>query len=137
MVFEMISQLGEGHEEVLFINDKKTGLKGIIAIHNTTLGPALGGLRIWNYKTEKEALQDVLRLSKSMTYKAAVAGLNLGGGKAVIIGDPHNKSEALLRSFGTFVNSLQGLYITAEDVGTTVKDMEYIFMETPLCDRNS
>ncbi len=131
MVFDTMDELGGGHEEVLFINDKKIGLKGIIAIHNTTLGPALGGLRIWNYENEKEALIDVLRLSKSMTYKAAVAGLNLGGGKAVIIGDPKAKSEALLRSFGTFVNSLNGLYITAEDVGTTVKDMEYIFMETP------
>ena len=131
MVFEMIEDLGSGHEEVLFVHDKKVGLKGIIAIHNTTLGPALGGLRIWNYENEKKALEDVLRLSKSMTYKAAVAGLNLGGGKAVIIGEPKNKSEALFRSFGTFVNSLNGLYITAEDVGTTVKDMEYIFMETP------
>ena len=129
--FELIEKYGE-HEEVIFCYNKKAGLKAIIAIHNTTLGPALGGSRMWNYKSEEEALIDVLRLSKGMTYKAAAAGLNLGGGKAVIIGDPKKqKTEVLFRAFGSCVNSLHGKYITAEDVGTTVTDMEYIFMETP------
>lgn len=129
--FELIGKHGE-HEEVVFCHDPDVGLKAIIAIHNTALGPALGGTRMWNYKTEEEALIDVLRLSKGMTYKAAAAGLNLGGGKAVIIGDPKTqKSEGLFRAFGQFVNSLNGKYITAEDVGTSVRDMEYIFMETP------
>ena len=119
------------HEQVVFCNDNDTGLKAIIAIHNTTLGPSLGGTRMWMYNTEMEALNDVLRLSRGMTYKAAVAGLNLGGGKAVIIGDSKkHKSEALLRRFGKFVNSLGGKYITAEDVGMSSKDMEYINMET-------
>jgi len=131
MTFEMIGKHG-GHEQVVFCHDPTVGLKAIIAIHNTSLGPALGGTRMWNYKNEEEALVDVLRLSKGMTYKAAAAGLNLGGGKAVIIGDSKTqKSEGLFRAFGQFVNSLNGKYITAEDVGTTVKDMEYIFMETP------
>jgi len=129
--FELISKHGE-HEEVIFCHDKTVGLKAIIAIHNTSLGPALGGTRMWNYKTEEEALVDVLRLSKGMTYKASAAGLNLGGGKAVIIGDPKTqKSEGLFRAFGQFVNSLNGKYITAEDVGTNETDMEYIYMETP------
>lgn len=129
--FELISKHGE-HEEVIFCHDKTVGLKAIIAIHNTALGPALGGTRMWNYKTEEEALIDVLRLSKGMTYKAAASGLNLGGGKAVIIGDSKTqKTEGLFRAFGQFVNSLNGKYITAEDVGTSVTDMEYIYMETP------
>jgi leucine dehydrogenase len=129
--FEVISQHGE-HEQVVFCHNKDVGLKAIIAIHNTALGPALGGTRMWNYKSEEEALIDVLRLSKGMTYKASTAGLNLGGGKAVIIGDPKTqKSEGLFRAFGRFVNSLNGRYITAEDVGTTVREMEYVFMETP------
>lgn len=129
--FELISKHGE-HEEVVFCHDPTVGLKAIIAIHNTALGPALGGTRMWNYKNEDEALVDVLRLSKGMTYKAAAAGLNLGGGKAVIIGDSKTqKTEGLFRAFGQFVNSLNGKYITAEDVGTSVGDMEYIFMETP------
>lgn len=129
--FEIISKHGD-HEQVVFINDPNVGLKAIIAIHNTALGPALGGTRMWNYKNEDEALVDVLRLSKGMTYKAAAAGLNLGGGKAVIIGDAKTqKSEGLFRAFGQFVNSLNGKYITAEDVGTNVQDMEHIYMETP------
>ncbi|MBX2995987.1 MAG: Glu/Leu/Phe/Val dehydrogenase [Bdellovibrionaceae bacterium] len=129
--FELIEKHG-GHEEVVYCHDPSVGLKAIIAIHNTNLGPALGGTRMWNYKTEDEALVDVLRLSKGMTYKASAAGLNLGGGKAVIIGDPKkDKSEGLFRAFGQFVNSLNGRYITAEDVGTSVTDMEHIFMETP------
>ena len=129
--FEVISKHGD-HEQVVFCNDPHVGLKAIIAIHNTSLGPALGGTRMWNYKNEDEALIDVLRLSKGMTYKAAASGLNLGGGKAVIIGDPKTqKSEGLFRAFGQFVNTLNGKYITAEDVGTSVQDMEHIYMETP------
>ncbi len=128
----VIGQMFEyNHEQVLFCNDKDTGLKAIIAIHNTVLGPALGGTRMWDYVSEKEALEDVLRLSRGMTYKAAAAGLNIGGGKAVIIGNPAKlKNEALLRRFGKFVNSLGGKYITAEDVAMNSKDMEYIHMET-------
>lgn len=120
-----------GHKKVVFCNDISTGLKAIIAIHDTTLGPALGGVRMWNYNNEAEALEDVLRLSKGMTYKAAVAGLNVGGGAAVIIGDARRqKTEALMRSFGRFVKNLNGEFIAGEDVGTTVRDMEYIRMET-------
>ncbi|MEQ8324310.1 MAG: Glu/Leu/Phe/Val dehydrogenase [Vicingaceae bacterium] len=119
------------HEQVVFCQDKHSGLKAIIAIHNTTLGPALGGTRMWNYQSEHEALRDVLRLSRGMSYKAAISGLNLGGGKAVIIGDSYkDKSEALFRRFGRFVDSLGGKYITAEDVGISPKDMEYVHMET-------
>ena len=119
------------HEQILFCNDNATGLKAIIAIHNTVLGPSLGGTRMWNYNNEMEALQDVLRLSRRMTYKSSVAGLNLGGGKAVIIGDAKKiKNEALLRRFGKFVDSLGGKYITAEDVAMTSRDMEIINMET-------
>lgn len=120
-----------GHEQVLFCQDNQTGLKAIIAIHNTTLGPALGGTRMWNYDNESDALKDVLRLSRGMTYKAAVTGLSLGGGKAVIIGDATTeKTEALMRKFGEFVDSLSGKYITAEDVGMSTKDMMYVKMET-------
>ncbi|MFM7824252.1 MAG: Glu/Leu/Phe/Val dehydrogenase dimerization domain-containing protein, partial [Bacteroidota bacterium] len=123
--------LNAGHEQVVFCHDHETGLKAIIAIHNTVLGPALGGTRFWKYNTETEALQDVLRLSRGMTFKASISGLNLGGGKAVIIGDSKkDKSEPLFRRFGKFVNSLNGKYITAEDVGTSTKDMEYVHMET-------
>lgn len=128
-ILDQLSALG--HKKVVFCNDPETGLKAIIAIHDTTLGPALGGTRMWNYATETEALEDVLRLSRSMTYKAAITGLNLGGGKAVIIGDSYKgKSEAMMRSFGRFIQNLNGEFITAEDVGTTTKDMEYIGMET-------
>jgi leucine dehydrogenase len=119
------------HQKVVYCYDQATGLKAIIAIHDTTLGPALGGTRMWNYKTEGEALNDVLRLSRGMTYKAAITGLNLGGGKAVIIGDSNkDKSEAMMRRYGKCVENLNGEYITAEDVGTSPKDMEYIKMET-------
>jgi len=128
-IFERVSKTN--HEQVVYCNDESTGLKAIIAIHNTTLGPALGGCRMYPYKTEQEALVDALRLSRGMTYKASIANLNLGGGKAVIIGDPNSdKSEVLLRSFGNFVESLNGKYITAEDVGMSVHDMEFIRMET-------
>ena len=128
----VIAQMGlHNHEQVVFCNDNDTGLKAIIAIHNTILGPSLGGTRMWSYNNEMEALTDVLRLSRGMTYKSSVAGLNLGGGKAVIIGDSKTqKNEALMRRFGKFVNSLSGKYITAEDVGVSTKDMEYIKMET-------
>lgn len=119
------------HEQVVFNYDKTSGLKAIIAIHNTTLGPALGGTRMWNFRTEEEALTDVLRLSRGMTYKAAASGLNLGGGKSVIIADPKSPNrEEIFRAFGRFVNSLNGRYITAEDVGTNVEDMEYVYQET-------
>ncbi|HQW82253.1 MAG TPA: Glu/Leu/Phe/Val dehydrogenase dimerization domain-containing protein [Pseudomonadota bacterium] len=129
MIFETLASTG--HEEVVFCHNKDAGLKAIIAIHNTVLGPALGGLRMWPYKTEQDALNDVLRLSRGMTYKAAVSGLNLGGGKGVIIGDPSkDKSEALFRAFGRYVNSLNGRYITAEDVGIDVNDMEWVLKET-------
>jgi len=128
-LFEQIS--ANDHEQVVFCNDKASGLKSIIAIHNTTLGPALGGTRFWNYANDADAIKDVLRLSRGMTYKAAISGLNLGGGKAVIIGNSAtDKSEALWRRYGKFVNSLNGKYITAEDVGTNTVDMEYIAMET-------
>jgi leucine dehydrogenase len=129
MIFDTIANTG--HEEVVFCHSKDAGLKAIIAIHNTVLGPSLGGLRMWPYKNEAEAVNDVLRLSRGMTYKNAVAGLNIGGGKAVIIGDPaKDKSEALFRAFGRFVNSLNGRYITAEDVGIDVNDMEWVYRET-------
>ena len=119
------------HEQIVFCNDNATGLKAIIAIHNSVLGPGLGGTRMWNYVSEAEALNDVLRLSRGMTYKAAISGLNLGGAKAVIIGDAKkDKSEALMRKFGRFIENLNGKYITAEDVGTTTKDMEYVKMST-------
>ncbi len=120
-----------GHKKVVYCSDPDTGLKAIIAIHDTTLGPALGGIRMWSYKTEHDALTDVLRLSRSMTYKAAISGLNLGGGSAVIIGDSRkDKTEALMRKFGRFVKNLNGEFIAGEDVGTNPKDMEYIRMET-------
>ncbi|MBC7539224.1 MAG: Glu/Leu/Phe/Val dehydrogenase [Bacteriovorax sp.] len=129
LTFEKMYSMG--HEEVVFFSDPSCNLKAIIAIHNTTLGPALGGTRMWNYKNIDEAIEDALRLSRGMTYKNAISGLNLGGGKAVIMGDPtKDKSEALFRSYGRFVESLNGRYITAEDVNTTVNDMEYIFSET-------
>lgn len=119
------------HEQVVFCQDKATGLKAIIAVHNTVCGPALGGTRMWNYTSEADAVTDVLRLSRGMTYKNALAGLNLGGGKAVIIGDSKTqKNEALFRRFGKFVDSLSGKYITAEDVGISPQDMTWVNMET-------
>jgi leucine dehydrogenase len=128
-LFEQAAKLG--HEQVVFCHDEPTGLKAIIGIHNTVLGPALGGTRMWSYASEEEAAIDVLRLSRGMTYKAAISGLNLGGGKAVIIGDASKlKNEAFLRRFGKFVNSLSGKYITAEDMNMTANDMAHISMET-------
>lgn len=129
-IFETVMQMG--HEQVVFCNEPKTGLKAIIAIHNTKLGPALGGCRFWDYKSDEEAITDVLRLSRGMTYKAAVAGLRLGGGKSVIIGDPTKlKSPDFFKAFGRFVHSLNGRYITAEDVNIKVADMDYVASETP------
>jgi leucine dehydrogenase len=129
---DILKEIGKrNHEQVVFCADKESGLSAIIAIHNTALGPALGGARMWTYASDQEALIDALRLSRGMTYKAAVAGLNLGGGKAVILGDPNkNKTEALFRTYGRFVEGLGGRYITAEDVGTSVQDMEWVRMET-------
>lgn len=128
-VFQQMAAMG--HERVLFCSSPEVGLRAIIAVHSTVLGPGLGGVRMWPYPSIDEALTDVLRLSRSMTYKSAAAGLHLGGGKAVILGDPkQEKSEALLRAFGRYVESLGGLYITAEDVGTDMEDMEHILTET-------
>lgn len=117
----------DSHEQVVFCHDKDTGLKAIIGIHNTVLGPALGGTRMWNYTNEWEALNDVLRLSRGMSFKSSISGLNLGGGKAVIIGDAKTqKTPELMRRFGQFVDSLSGKYITAEDVGMETKDMDTV-----------
>jgi len=119
------------HEQILFCNDKKVGLQAIIAIHNTVCGPALGGTRMWTYASETEALTDVLRLSRGMTYKNSISGLNLGGGKAVIIGNAKtDKNEALFTRFGEFVDSLNGKYITAEDVGISPQDMIWVHQST-------
>lgn len=118
-------------EQVVLCQDKNSGLKAIIAIHDTTLGPALGGTRMWTYGSEEEAIEDALRLARGMTYKNAAAGLNLGGGKTVIIGDPKtDKSEELFRAFGRYVESLNGRYITAVDVGMTEEDIDVINLET-------
>ena len=122
----------DNHEQVVFCNDKDTGLKAIIGIHNTVLGPALGGTRMWQYNSEWEALNDVLRLSRGMSFKAAITGLNLGGGKAVIIGDSKTqKTPELMTKFGEFVHSLSGRYITAEDVGMETADMDLVRTVTP------
>ncbi|MCP3983265.1 MAG: Glu/Leu/Phe/Val dehydrogenase [bacterium] len=119
------------HEQVAFCNDPVSGLRAIIAIHDRTLGPAVGGCRIWDYVSEEDAIEDVLRLSRGMSYKSALAGLPFGGGKAVIRANPHrDKTEELLRAFGRFVDAQQGRYITAEDVGMTVEDIETVARET-------
>ena len=128
-VFEKLAEYR--YEQIVFCQDKATGLQAIIAIHDTTLGPALGGCRMYPYASEDEAVMDVLRLARGMTYKAAASGLNLGGGKSVIIGDPErDKSEQLFRSFGRYLETLGGRYIVAEDVGTSTEDMENIRIET-------
>ncbi|SDM13858.1 branched-chain amino acid dehydrogenase [Bacillus sp. OK048] len=128
-IFKYLEQYD--YEQVVFCQDKQSGLKAIIAIHDTTLGPALGGTRMWTYESEEAAIIDALRLAKGMTYKNAAAGLNLGGGKTVIIGDPRkDKSEEMFRAFGRYIQGLNGRYITAEDVGTTVADMDIIHEET-------
>ena len=119
-----------GHQQLSIFSDSEAGLKAFIAIHNTALGPALGGVRIWPYRTEEEAIMDALRLSRGMTYKSAAAGLNLGGGKAVIMASRQDKTEEMMRSFGRCVESLGGKYITTEDVGCDVQDIEWIAYET-------
>jgi leucine dehydrogenase len=120
-----------GHEQILLSHDPSCGYLGIIAIHDTTLGPALGGTRFWQYASTDEAITDALRLARGMTYKSAVAGINLGGGKSVIMGDNKRVDrEALFRAHGRFIETLGGRYITAEDIGTSPADMEYIKLET-------
>lgn len=129
-IFDQMADLE--HEQVVFCQDESTGLKAVIAIHNTVLGPSMGGTRMWNYASDEEALEDVLRLSRGMTFKSALAGLNIGGGKAVIIGDSRKiKREAFMRRFGKFINSLNGKYYSAEDMNITMRDIEYMSMETP------
>lgn len=119
------------YENLFLCQDKALDFKAIIALHDTTLGPATGGCRMWQYESEMDAIEDALRLARGMTYKYAAAGVNLGGGKAVIIGDPKRKDrEPVFRALGKFINRLGGTYITGEDVGTTLRDMEYIRMET-------
>jgi len=128
-IFEVMAK--RGHEQLVFWSEPSIGYRGLIAIHDTTLGPALGGTRFWDYASDAEAVTDVLRLSRGMTYKAAITGLNLGGGKSVIIGDNRTmEREMVFRAHGRAVESLKGRYITAEDVGTSVDDMEYVRMET-------
>ncbi len=128
-IFELLA--GHDHEQLVFCHEPSSGYRGLIAVHNTTLGPALGGTRYWHYKSEHEAVIDALRLSRGMTYKAAVAGLALGGGKAVVMADHGTEErEAIFRAHGRFVESLKGRYITAEDVGTSPADMDYIHLET-------
>ena len=128
-VFEKMENME--HEQLMFFNDNKTGLKGIIGIHNSVLGPALGGTRLWHYANAQEAINDVLRLSRGMSFKSSISGIHLGGGKAVIIDNPNaKKDEAYWRSYGKFVNNLGGKYITAEDVGTNTQFIEYISLET-------
>lgn len=129
-IFSEIEEMN--HEQVVMCHDKATGLKAIVAIHNTVLGPAMGGTRMWHYANEAEAMTDVLRLSRGMTLKNSIAGLNIGGGKAVLIGDAKKlKNEAYMRRFGKFIHSLGGKYWTAEDVNMSTADMEYVRMETP------
>jgi len=125
-----VFELSPEHEQVVFCNDPATGLRAIIALHNTALGPGLGGTRFYPYASTDAAVRDVLALSRGMTYKNSLAGLDLGGGKAVIIGDPATmKSEALLRAYGRFVQSLHGRYLTACDVGTFSEDMDHVARE--------
>ena len=129
---DILHRMGaEGHEQVAMFSDLGSGLKAVIAIHDTTLGPACGGTRMWPYESEADAITDALRLSQAMTYKSAAAGLHFGGGKGVIIGDPHTqKSEALMRAYGRFVDTLGGRYLTTTDVGTTGRDLENMRQET-------
>jgi leucine dehydrogenase len=128
-LFDTLAEFG--HEQVVFFQEPQSGLKCVVAIHSTLLGPALGGCRMWPYASEEDALRDVLRLSQRMTYATAIAGLDLGGGKAVLIGDPEtDKSEAALRQLGRAIDSLGGRYVTMEDVGTTTADMDLVHRET-------
>src|SRR6187551_2444778 len=128
-LFDTVAEMG--HEQLVLCQDSASGYRGIVAIHSTVLGPALGGTRFWSYATDEEAIVDALRLARGMTYKNAVAGLNLGGGKSVIIGDnkTHDR-EMIFRAHGRFVDSLGGRDVTAEDVGTSVEDMDFVHMET-------
>ncbi|MEK7848172.1 MAG: Glu/Leu/Phe/Val dehydrogenase dimerization domain-containing protein, partial [Chloroflexota bacterium] len=120
-----------GYEQVLLCHDAGVGFTAIIAVHDTTLGPALGGVRVWDYQSEDDAILDALRLARAMTFKSAAAGLNLGGGKAVVVGVPRpGQREAVFRSLGRFIESLGGRYIATEDVGTSLRDMEHISLET-------
>lgn len=128
-IFETLRD--DNYEQIIFCNDTAVGLKAIIAIHSSALGPATGGCRMWNYRNEGEALTDVLRLSKGMTYKAAISNLSLGGGKSIIIGDISQKTPELLKRFGDFVETLHGNYITAKDVGIDSKDLKIIKSRTP------
>ncbi|WP_304622000.1 Glu/Leu/Phe/Val family dehydrogenase [Rhodohalobacter sp. 614A] len=130
--YSLFSQLvNMNHEQLVFCSRPEVGLKAIVAIHDTTLGPALGGVRMWKYSSENQAIRDALRLSRGMTYKAAISGLNFGGGKAVIIGDSRtDKTEAMFRAFGKFIEGLAGRYLTAEDVGMTEREMSWIYSET-------
>ncbi len=123
-VFDKIQT--DNYEQIVFCNDSKSGLKAIIALHSTALGPATGGCRMWNYRSEEEALTDVLRLSKGMTYKNSISNLPLGGGKSIIIGDVSQKTPDLLKRFGEFVETLHGHYITAKDVGIDSSDLKTI-----------
>src|SRR6266498_1182789 len=128
-IFDTMSEMG--HEQVMMCSDPSCGYRGVIAVHSTRLGPALGGTRFWNYPTDEEAVTDALRLSRGMTYKNAVAGLHLGGGKSVIIGDNRTVDrKPIFRAHGRFVESLGGRYITAEDVGTSTRDMDFVHLET-------
>lgn len=128
-VFETMAR--DGHEQVVFWSEPDCGYRGIIAVHDTTLGPSMGGTRFWNYDSESEALEDVLRLSRAMTYKSAVAGLDLGGGKSIILGDPRTPNrEAIFRAHGRAIESLGGRYYAAEDVGTSAEDMSFVRKET-------
>lgn len=131
-ISDVLGQMDDyGHEQILFFSDKELGLKGIIAVHDSTLGPALGGCRIWSYPNEADALFDVLRLSRGMTYKSSINGINLGGGKSIIINsDKSLRTEAYWKRFGEFVNNLNGTYITAEDVGTSTQEISYIMQKT-------
>ena len=128
-IFDRLAE--HDHDQLVFCHDAAADLRAIIAIHDTTLGPALGGLRMYPYSSEEEAVTDVLRLARGMTYKAAASGLDLGGGKSVVIGDPaRDKTEALFRSFGRYVASLDGRYIVAEDVGISPEDIAHVRVET-------
>ncbi|MBC6416103.1 MAG: Glu/Leu/Phe/Val dehydrogenase [Bdellovibrionales bacterium] len=131
MVFKYLEKKNKSHEKVIFCFHPETKLKAIVAIHSTTLGPALGGCRMLPYETEEKALEDVLNLSEAMSYKAAMAGLQLGGGKSIIIGDPNvDKTPEMLWTFGIYLNSLSGQYITAKDMGITIEDLQYIGDQT-------
>lgn len=128
-LFDTLASMG--HEEIVLCSDPSCGYRGILAVHSTKLGPALGGTRFWAYPNDEAAITDALRLSRGMTYKNAVAGLNLGGGKSIIIGDNRTKDrEKIFRAHGRFIESLGGRYITAEDVGTSTSDMDFVHMET-------